>query len=124
MDFPDRMLSRIKRVWTHHRVAFTAFVGLLCIACYFAFNVISAAVFWNDPRHQDQPLAGWMTPRYVAQSYDLPPEVLGPALFLDLTDPPRRLRLDKIAAANDVTLDRLQQRVSTATAAYRARQDD
>lgn len=35
-----------------------------------------------DPAHQDQDLAAWMTPRYVAQSYKLPPNVLGPALFL------------------------------------------
>jgi len=118
------MSSRIKRIWKHHRLAFMALVGLLCIAFFFAFNAISAAIFWNDPRHQDQPLAGWMTPRYVGQSYDLPPEVLGPALFLGPTEPPRRLRLDKIAADNNVTLDRLQQRVSAAKAAYRARQDD
>jgi len=118
------MLDRIKTLWAHHRLAMAAFLALSSIACYFAFNAIAAAVYWNDPSHQDQPLANWMTPRYVAQSYDIPPDVFGPALFIDPTEPPRRLRLEDIATANGVTLDALQQRVNEATATFRANRDD
>jgi hypothetical protein len=118
------MLSRIKTLWTQHRMAFAAFLTLLCVACYFAFNAIAAAVYWNDPRHQDQPLTAWMTPRYVAQSYNIPPKVIGYALFFDPTNAPRRRRLDDIAAANGVTLDALQKRVTEATTIFRASQDD
>lgn len=118
------MLSRIKTLWTHHRIAVSAFLMLICVAGFFAFNAIAAAIYWNDPLHQDQTLAAWMTPRYVAQSYKVPPEVLGPALFFDPTEAPRRRRLDDIAAANGVTIETLQQRVSEATAAFRASQDD
>ena len=124
MEFSYQMLSRIKTLWTHHRIAFTAFLTLLCVACYFAFNAIAAAVYWNDPRHQDQPLADWMTPRYVAQSYNIPPEVIGYALFFDPTEAPRRRRLDDIVAENGVTLDTLQQRVTEATATFRASRYD
>lgn len=118
------MLDRIKTLWAHHRLAMVAFLALFCIAGFFAFNAIAAAVYWNDPRHQDQPLAAWMTPRYVAQSYDIPPDVLGPALFIDPTEPPRRLRLEDIATANGVTLETLQQRITEATAIFRASRDD
>lgn len=118
------MIDRIKTLWAHHRIAFVGFLALLCIAGYFAVNAIAAAIYWNDPRHQDQALAPWMTPRYVAQSYKIPPQVLGPALFLDPTEPPRRLRLEDIAAANGVTLDALQQRVTDAATTFRARQGD
>lgn len=118
------MLSRIKTLWTHHRIAFLAFLMLFCIAGFFAFNVIAAAIYWNDPRHQDQALAAWMTPRYVAQSYKIPPEVLGPALFFDPTEAPRRHRLEDIAVDNGVTIETLQRRVTEAAAAFRARQDD
>ncbi len=124
MESSDQMQNRIATLWTHHRVAFTAFLTLLCVAGYFAFSVIAAAVYWNDPRHQDQPLADWMTPRYVAQSYDIPPEVIGYALFFDPKEAPRRRRLDDIAADNEVTLDTLQQRVTEATATFRANRDD
>jgi len=118
------MLDRLKTLWAHHRQATVAFLALCCIAFYFAFNAIAAAICWNDPRHQDQPLAKWMTPRYVAQSYDIPPDVLGSALFIDPTEPPRRLRLEDIATSNGVTLDILQQRVTEATATFRASRDD
>lgn len=124
MELSDQMLSRIKTLWTDHRLAFAALLIMLCAACYFAFNAITAAVYWNDPRHQDQPLADWMTPRYVAQSYSIPPEVIGDALFFDPTEAPRRRRLDDIAAENGVTLDTLQQRVTDATTSFRASQDD
>ncbi|UWQ19868.1 hypothetical protein [Jannaschia sp. M317] len=118
------MLLRFKSLWAHHRAALLAFLGFVCVAGYFGFNAIGAAIYWNDPRHQDQPLAPWMTPRYVAQSYDIPPDVLGPALFFEPGDPPRRRRLEDIAAANGVTLADLQQRVLEATAAHRANRDD
>jgi hypothetical protein len=124
MGISYQMASRINTLWTHHRIAFTGFLTLLCFACYFAFNAIAAAVYWNDPHHQDQPLANWMTPRYVAQSYNIPPEVIGDALFFDPTEAPRRRRLDDIAAVNGVTLDALQQQVTEATATFRASQDD
>ena len=119
-----RMVSRIKTLWQYQRVPFVGFIALLCVACYFGFNAIAAAIYWNDPRNRDQPLARWMTPRYVAQSYRIPPDVLGPALFLDPTEPPKRLRLEDIADANGVTLDTLQQRITAATAAFRASRDD
>jgi hypothetical protein len=118
------MLSRIKTLWAHHRIAFAAFLTLLCVAFFFAFNANLAAVYWNDSRHQDQPLAAWMTPRYIAQSYNIPIEVIGYALFFDPTEAPRRRRLDVIAAANGVKLATLQQRVMEAAATFRASQDD
>ncbi|MEP5155202.1 hypothetical protein [Planktotalea sp.] len=118
------MLSRLKTLWMHHRVVFSAFLALVCIASYFAFNAIAAAIYWNDPRHQDQPLAAWMTSRYVAHSYNVPPRVIGPALFFDPDEPPRRHRMDDIAEKNGVTLEELQQRVTEATAEFRARQND
>lgn len=118
------MLIRLKFLWAHHRAALLTFCAIFCVAGYFGFNAIVAAIYWNDPRHRDQPLAAWMTPRYVAQSYDIPPDVLGPALFFQPDDPPRRRRLEHIAAANGVTLRVLQQRVTEATAAFRADRDD
>ncbi len=118
------MLIRLKLLWEHHRTALLAFVALLCVAGYFGLNALSAAIYWNDPRHQDQSLAPWMTPRYVAHSYDIPPDVLGPALFFDPSDPPRRRRLEDIAVANGVTLQDLQERVTKATATYRASRND
>ena len=118
------MLPRLKLLWSQHRIALFAFISALCVAGYFGVKAVTAAIYWNDPRHQDQTLAQWMTPRYVAQSYGIPPSVLGPALFFQPNEPPRRLRLEEIAAINGVTLEELQQRVTKATSAYRGNGND
>ena len=110
------MIARIKHLWAHHRTLLIAFIAASTVALYFAVTTAAAAIYWMDPAHQNQTLEPWMTPRYVAQSYRIPPHILGPALFLSPEDPPRRLRLEDIAAENGVTLEELQARVTAAAA--------
>ncbi len=117
------MRARIAHLWAEHRLALMAFVIALCALGFFGFKSLAATIYWMDPAHQDQPLAGWMTPRYVANSYQLPPEVLGPALFLVKDETPRRISLDAIAKEQDLTLDALQARIDAAAAAWRESQD-
>ena len=100
-----------------------AFVVALCTLGFFGARSLAATIYWMDPAHQDQPLAGWMTPRYVARSYKLPPEVLGEALFLVKGETPRRISLEALAAENDTTLDALQSRIDAAAAEWRAARD-
>ncbi|MDP5359645.1 MAG: hypothetical protein NWR52_05805 [Paracoccaceae bacterium] len=116
------MQDRLRHLWQNHRKALLAFVVALVLMLVFAVRMITATLYWMDPAKQDQPLAGWMTPRYVAQSYQLPPEVLGPALFLAENSAPMRRSLETIAAEHGVTLDELQARVEAAAAAWRASQ--
>lgn len=116
------MRARLRHLWQDHRKPLLGFVAALLLTVFFAVRMIVATIYWMDPAKQDQPLAGWMTPRYVAQSYQLPPEVLGPALFLDEDAPPMRRSLEKIAANNGVTLAELQTRVDAAATAWRAAQ--
>ena len=99
--------------------ALIAFAIAVVALLYFGFQTLSQALYWNDPAHRDQALAGWMTPRYVAQSYDIPPEVFVPALFLDPAQKPRRKSLDAIAKENGVTLDDLQVRIDAAVTDWR-----
>ena len=110
------MITRIKHLWAHHRALLVAFAGVVCLATYFAATTIAATIYWMDPAHQNQQLEPWMTPRYVSQSYRIPPRILGPVLFHDPEDPPRRRRLEDIAADNGVTLEDLQARVDAAAA--------
>lgn len=109
----------IRELWQHNRVAMIGFVVALCAVLYFGFQTVSRTIYWNDPAHQDQPLAGWMTPRYVARSYAIPPDVLGPALYLPKDVKPLRRSLDAIAQDNDVTLDQLQDRIDAAVTTWR-----
>jgi hypothetical protein len=113
----------IRHLWQTHRVALIAFIVALCALGFFGVRTISSTLYWMDPDHQDQALAGWMTPRYVMRSYQLPPDVIGPALFLIKDAAPRRISLDTIAAENGLTMDGLQIRIDAAAAQMRADRD-
>lgn len=114
------MWHRLRLLWQHNRIALLAFLCALALAGFFGVRTTASAIYWADPAHSNQPLAGWMTPRYVAQSYRVPPEAVFGAFFVDPDAPRRRRSLDRIAADNGVTLDVLQDRVDAAVAAWRA----
>ncbi len=104
----------IRDLWEHNRPALLAFAVALVALGVFGVRTFASAVYWYDPAHQDQPLAPWMTPRYVAKSYDLPPSIMREALMLAPDGPPRRIRLDRLALEKGVTLEVLQARVEAA----------
>lgn len=92
-------------------IALVAFV-------WFSARIVLNFVYFNDPRHQDQALKAWMTPRYVAMSYDLPRPVVAEILELDMTAM-KRPRMADIAREQGVTLQELNERVRAAAKAYR-----
>jgi len=63
------MMSVVARLWRTHRIVLLAFVVAVGAAGFFGFKSAAAYVYWMDPAHQDQRIEGWMTPRYVANSY-------------------------------------------------------
>ena len=79
----------IGRLWREHRLVFLAFVAALALTALFTIRAAVFAVYWTDPAHRDQAIEGWMTPRYVAHSWDLPRDVVGEALGLDPGGGPR-----------------------------------
>ena len=115
------MRARLAHLWHHNRIALLAFGAVLVVLVVFGVRTISATLYWMDPAHRDQALAEWMSPRYVAQSYDLPRDVVGPALFLRIDEPPRRVSIGKIADENGLTLEQLQDRIETAAQEWRSR---
>ena len=76
-------------------------------------------IYFNDPRHQDETLRPWMTPRYVVMSYDLPRSVVAEVLELPRDGGPRE-RMDNIAERLGLSLDELTARVRVAADTYRA----
>ena len=98
----------------------SAFVLALAVLCYFAVTTTASMIYWMDPAHQDQPLAGWMTPRYVSHSYKLPPEIVGSALTIVKGDMLKRQSLGAIALAKGMTLDDMQASIDAIAADFRA----
>lgn len=113
--------QRLSHLWQHHRIGLLVFVVVIALTGVFGVRTVSQVIYWADPAKQDQPLAGWMTPRYVARSYDVPPEVLIEALLGDRRPPNERMSIDGIAADQGVDIDELQSRVDEAVAAFRAK---
>ncbi len=73
-------------------------------------------IHFNDPRHQDRALKGWMTPRYVVMSYDLPRPLVLELLQLERGE--RKMMRD-IADEMGMTIDELTRIVRDAAARYR-----
>ena len=110
----------IRDLWEHNRWAFIAFLVALTTLGVFGVRTISSAIYWYDPAHQDQPLAPWMTPRYVGQSYHLPREVIEEVFFIERGKEPPRMRVGSIAEQQGLTLEELQARLDAANAAFEA----
>ena len=110
----------IRQLWNSHRIVLLAFVIALAALGYFGVKTISATIYWMDPAHQNQPLAGWMTPRYVAQSYGLPRATIEDVFQLERGIDPPRLRLDRLAMEKGLSLEEFQARVTAAAAAQDA----
>lgn len=110
----------IRDLWQNNRLALLAFAVALAALGVFGVRTISSAIYWMDPAHQDQPLAEWMTPRYVGQSYHLPREVIEEVFFIEPGEEPPRMRLGEIANSNGLNLADLQSRLDAANAAFQA----
>jgi len=109
-----------------HLIAFARqniiLVGIMTLsllaAIWFTAGIVLDVIYFNDPQKQDVALQGWMTPRYVGMSYDLPRSVI---LELFEVEPGegRRKRLADIAAEMGVSLPELTERVRAAADAHR-----
>lgn len=113
------MKSRLARAWQNHRLLFIAFTFACAVSFFFAIRSVVFLVYWADPAHRNQPLQGWMTPRYVAHSYDLPPEII--AEFLDQTAPEdARPTLDRLARERGISTHALIDELAKFIAIQRA----
>jgi hypothetical protein len=98
--------SRLRQAWAHHRFLLMSFVLAIAVLLFFTVRAAVFFVYWADPAHRNQPLEGWMTPRYIAHSYDLQVEDVASLLQLEAS-PDFRPTLQKIAKARGVPLDDL-----------------
>jgi hypothetical protein len=97
---------------------------LVLAACAMLWMVISVALnflYFNDPRNQDIALKGWMTPRYVVMSYDLPKPFVAEMLGLT-SDDQRGMPMRDVAKQMGVTLEELTEIVRTSATAFREEQ--
>ena len=112
------MLTVARNLWRKHRFLFIAFITALAVTGFFAARLVVFSLYWSEPAHQDQPVEGWMTPRYVALSYDLPPGVVRKALELEPVDGERHT-LEEIAESSGLTIEEIQRRIDEAVRSHK-----
>lgn len=86
---------------------------------WFSTGFVREALYFSDPAHQQQNLATWMSPRYVAKSWDLPREVM--IETMDLQPDNAQQTLQDVLDHLGITIEELQIRVEAAKAKDDAR---
>jgi len=104
------MLSSIKRLWRQNRLLLLAFSLAATLTILFAVRMVLFGIYWGNPDHQNQPLEGWMTPRYIAYSYGLERDDVRKILGFDPV-PVAREHLDILLKDQDIKLGDLQRRL-------------
>lgn len=108
----------IRDLWTRHRWLLLGFLAAAALAILFAAR---AAMYMQDwPEHADEDIEGWMTPRYVALSWDVPPEVIIGALSIPRDGSGRRITLDELAKERGIPVETLAADLEAAIAGFRA----
>lgn len=100
------MIQRLKSAWARHPVMTAGFLLAVTLTILFAIRSAVFVIYWNDPDHFNQPIEGWMTPRYIMHSWQLSPEDVMQVIG-DGPMPPRRQTLEEIAANRGVPLSQI-----------------
>ncbi|HHB81003.1 MAG TPA: hypothetical protein ENK83_04550 [Aliiroseovarius sp.] len=104
-----------------HPVLTPAFLLAAALTILFTVRTLMFTIYWADPAHRNQALEPWMTPRYVAHSWGLPPEEVAAVLQVDFS-PPRRITIGEIAAQNGLSLTEMESRIRAVAATWHERE--
>lgn len=103
----------------NHWLAFGLFVSATAVALFFLAQLAMQMIWFNDPKHRDQQIAGWMTPRYVAMSYRLPRQMMRDVLELSPEQMGRRMTLQELATERGTSVEALSVMLMDAVEAHR-----
>lgn len=91
---------------------------------FFAARAMMVTSAWHNHPNPQDPIAGWMTPRYISRSWQVPPEIVAQALALETDGSGRKVTLAELAAERGTDLDALTAALTAAIAAYLDQPDD
>lgn len=98
------------------RIASAILLVALLAALFFAARLTVYTIRWSDPARRDVPVAGWMTPGYVANSWEIPRDLVFETLGLA---EPRKITLEDLAAEKGMPLEKLIDQIKASIEAYR-----
>lgn len=109
----------LKRLWRRAPMLTLVTGGAALLVLIFALRLSLAVWHWSAAP-TDPELAGWMTPRFVAHSWDVPPEVILQTLPIAPDGSGRRVTLEELAKAHDLPLARVFEALRLAITEHRA----
>ncbi|MFW2543550.1 hypothetical protein ACN2XU_12965 [Primorskyibacter sp. 2E107] len=118
------MRARLVHSYKKQPVLTLLFAVALLASVFFGGRLIVHSVFWANPAHRDQTIAGWMTPGYVAHSWQVPNEIVGDALGLTKDSFQPGQTLDELAKARGVPFQSLSVDLYNAITAFRTAPHD
>ena len=113
------MNSKLSHFIRSNVLLVTLTVITLCFILWFGSRFVLDFIYFHDPNNVDVELKGWMTPRFIVLTYDLPRPFVFDLLELGTGDD-KGQRLGAVAKEMDVSLEELTQKVRDAAADYRA----
>jgi hypothetical protein len=68
----------MRKLGWHQWVLLLLFLGALLVTGLFGVRTVRRAIYWRN--HRDEQIRPWMSVRYVARSYAVPPQMLYEAI--------------------------------------------
>ncbi len=103
----------MKAIFRKHPFLVSGFVLAVAVVLFFATHLIMGMIYWSG--HQREPVAGWMTVGYVAQSWHLDPREIDATAGLPFPDG-HPLSLNEIARQRGVPVSEVIAQVEAAVA--------
>lgn len=94
----------MKKLGWHQWLLLAVFLVALVVTGLFAVRAVRRAAYWRS--HRDEPIRPWMSVRYIARSYRVPPYVLYEAIQLQ-PEPHDRRPLREIAREQNRSVEAL-----------------
>ena len=111
----------MKKLGWHQWLLLALFLLALLVTGWFAARAVRRAIYLRN--HQDEQIRPWMSVRYVARSYRVPPHVLYEAIKLQPVPGDRR-PLREIAREQNRPVEKLIIELQEAIKEFRARSPD
>tara|TARA_Y100000815_G_scaffold2504_2_gene2348 strand:- start:63009 stop:63365 length:357 start_codon:yes stop_codon:yes gene_type:complete len=107
----------IRTLWRSNKLLVIAFSVALALTVLFGIRTTAFLIYWSN--HRNVPVAGWMSPGYVAKSYRVDIETVRKSLGLD-PDARDRRPIGRIAADRGVPVEELIRQLNEALQAESA----
>jgi hypothetical protein len=111
------MTPGLRAVWKDHKLLLTGFALAVAVMLYFGVRTVMFWVYWADPAHREETIAGWMTPRYVAHSWAVPSEIIREELAVP--EGTKRVTIKALADMRGVPTEDIVGQIEAIIAEYR-----